>query len=157
MSMQACEGDLTLQVILYGVQGKLHLGWWKSLASIIWSPLLPVPWREAREQDQDWMDHRFILHMSGLGSHTIPCPYIVPYTPFCWRTQGLDAAGHSSLQIKALMALEQSEGQVLSEGQVSHYAGKAGEMSIASLKSFIMLAIGPLCDPWKGFFFPFLV
>lgn len=66
----------TLQVILYGVQGELHLGWWESLASIIWSLLLPMPWREARGQDQDWMDYHFILHRAGLGSPTIPCPYI---------------------------------------------------------------------------------
>lgn len=143
MSMQACEGDLTLQVILYGVQGNLHLGWWESVwftyciclcgwtyshhflgwltsqqlfqlvpcpsvrlcCWIIYSPLLPVPWREARGQDQDWMDHQFILRRAGLGSQTSPCPYTVPYTLLCWGTQGLDAAGHPSLQIKALMAL----------------------------------------------------
>lgn len=48
MSVQAGEGALTLQVILYGVQGELHLGWLESRASIIWSPLLPMPGREAK-------------------------------------------------------------------------------------------------------------
>lgn len=71
--MQACEGDLTLQFTLYGVQGELHIGWWESLAPIIWSLLLPVPGREARGQDRDWMDHHSILHRAGLGSHTIHC------------------------------------------------------------------------------------
>lgn len=97
-----------------------------------------------RGQDQDWIDHQFILHKAGLGSRTLPCPYIVSYTLFCWGTQGLDAADHSSLEIKALMALC---GAARRPGTVAgDCAGGAAEISIASLKSFRMLAMGPVSD-----------